>query len=515
MRATLMQQSRWGLSVAAIIAGLIVCYWDSVSLLVGQWLSNDDFSHGLLIVPISLYLAWERRHKLAQTSMTIDWRAIALLLMAIVIYIVGELGAELFTTRVSLLVFFIGALWFLFGPGMMKVLAFPLAFLFLMLPLPSFVYRNLTFPLQLLSSKWAVAFLDLCGVMAYREGNVIDLGFTRFQVVEACNGLRFILPLFTLGVLFAFWRPKRWWERLVLVAATIPIAMGANILRIGGTGVLARYWGPEVAEGFFHGFSGWAVFMLSFVAFFLLNRLLAIIPRTESGQRQDAGCQDGIPPRRPRLVYVVVPLAFIVATPFIVGALGNVAPRKLQQPLAHFPLAFQGYAGKRGTIEAKIWKQVGGQDYFMADYVRSGSAPINFYTAFYEYQRKAGDFVHSPRLCLPGAGWYFEVNHTREIVLSGQTGEDPVTLRLNELVIRKGEHRQVLYFWYQGRDRNFTSEYAAKFWMVWDGIWRRRTDGALVRLTAALAPGQRVDAVRGEMDRFAVAAYRELNHFLP
>lgn len=510
------------IQLSVIMLGLLFSYWGTIRAMVDQWLHNDDFSHGLLILPISAYMAWERRNTIETDKLGSDWRALPILLAAMAMYIVGELGAELFTIRLSLLIFFMGALGLLFGPHLIKRLLFPLLFLLLMLPLPGFIYSNLTFPLQILSSKWAVAFLNLAGVLAFREGNVIDLGFTRLQVVEACNGLRFILPLFTLGVLFAFWKYKPLWKRLVLVVATVPIAITANILRIGGTGVLSKYWGEEAAQGFFHGFSGWAVFMLSFALFLGLNWLLGLVPAPRPVAPSLAQAQDDNESTAPRNIqraaYAYAPLAvllvLILSAPVLVGHLGNVAPQKLRQPLSGFPLRIDQRVGQIQTMDPVMWERVGGQAYFMADYQQAGTAPINFYVAYYESQRKAGDFIHSPRLCLPGAGWFIDRNHTRTLV--ARNGDDKTRrLQINELTIRKGESAELVYFWYQGRGRNFTSEYAAKFWMVWDGIWRRRTDGALVRVIMPLAANTNPDNARQTMDRFALDVANRLNDFLP
>ncbi len=508
----------WQVLLPIIIMGLISSYWETINIMVSQWLNNDDFSHGMLIIPISLYLVWERRESLKKIALQPDWRALFLMFFSISIYIAGELGAELFTTRVSLIILFIAVLWLLFGGDLIRTLLFPLLFLFLMLPLPGFIYRNLTFPLQILSSKWAVALLQFWGIMVYREGNVIDLGFTQFQVVEACNGLRFILPLLTLGVLFAFWNKRPMWKRIVLVSATIPIAISANVLRIGGTGILANYHGPEVAEGFFHGFSGWVVFMISFALFFGLNRILQTLPGSVSSSGETKSAQHRKTPmastNNQRLIAAAIALVIILATPFVVEILGKVSPRPLRHPLENFPMEIDHYHARLQNLESDIWERVGGQSYFLADYHKESTSPINFYVAYYEYQRKAGDFIHSPKLCLPGAGWFIELNHTRHLKYPPGTSELPELL-FNELIVSKADHSQMVYYWYQGRGRNFTSEYAAKFWMVWDGIWRRRTDGALVRLVRNLNPGESVDDARVAMDRFALIASSELQNYLP
>jgi exosortase D (VPLPA-CTERM-specific) len=511
----------WYVPLAIVLAGLALAYGSVITILVHQWLNNDDFSHGLLIVPITLYLIWEKRAQLAEVEIRTDWRALPVLLVAVCIFIIGELGAELFTTRISMVVMLIASIWLIYGYEVIRVIRFPLLFLFMMLPLPGFIYRNITFPLQLISSTWSVAILHLLGISAYREGNVIDMGFTQFQVVEACNGLRFILPLLTLGVLFAFWWSKETslWKRVVLIVASVPIAILANVLRIAGTGIISMVWGTEAAEGFFHGFSGWVVFMLCFGFYALLNMGLKFLPgKVPDGKPSASGStvkKKASIRRQLSWSSVAVMAVILIATPLAVSPLGSVPARPLQQPLEAFPLQYESWSGKTSQMDESIWNQVGGQDYIEVNYITSGEQPVNFYTAYYEYQRKAGDFVHSPKLCLPGAGWFIEKSNVREVRHNGDPSLYDGQIVFNEMVISKSNHRQLVYYWYQGRGRNFTNEYMAKFYMVWDGIFRRRTDGALVRLVRSIAPGETVEHARQVLDEFVVFTSQKLEEYLP
>ncbi len=506
----------WWLPLVLVLGCLVFSYWGIIQEMVKQWLSNEDYSHGLLIIPIAAYLVWQRRSQLKAAEVRPDWRALPVLVFAIAVFLVGELGAELFTTRVSMLIFVVGVTWFLYGFQVLKLLCFPLAFLFLMLPLPGFIYRNLTFPLQIFSSIWSVKLLHILGVSAIREGNVIDIGFMQLQVVEACSGLRYILPLFTLGVLFAYFGQKIIWKRITLVIATIPIAICANVLRVGGTGFIGVHWGSKAAEGFFHSFSGWVVFMLCIVFFGLVNALLKYLPgRTVKKQKTSTasiGSENKGSIAWPSLLIAMI---IILATPFIVKYLGQVPPVPLHKPLTTFPVALEGWKGQRSDMDPQIWERVGGQDYVIIDYHKDNRSPVNFYVAYYEYQRKAGDFVHSPRLCLPGAGWYIEKNHVRHLSKDGNKKAAGPVLKFNELVTSKSGTRQLVYFWYQGRGRNFTSEFAAKFYMVWDGLWRRRTDGALVRLIMSFGQGETLDEARHTMDHFALVVTHMLEDYLP
>ena len=506
----------WILPAFIVSMGVVGCYWPVLKSMAVQWIHNDDFSHGILILPLAGYIVWQRRKKLATLMPQTDWRGLGVMALAIGLYILGELGAELFTTRAAIIILCIGAVWWLYGLRVLHELVFPLLLLFLMLPLPGFIYRNLTFGLQILSSTLSVNLLNALGYIAYREGNIIDMGFGQFQVVEACNGLRFIMPMLTLGVLFAFMQPQVWWKRAVLVAITIPLAMVTNVLRIVATGILAMYLGTGVAQGFFHDFSGWAVFMASFALFGLFALLLRHLPGTPMKTRL-AGKFNSSPAVLSfwkRMTATLAALLICLISPLVVNSVGQVDPVSLKKPLAQFPLHVGGREGVCGKIDRAVWQKVGGQDYVIIDYAKPNAPLINFYTAFYEYQRKGGDFIHSPKLCLPGGGWFIITNQVRNLSLQQMDATLP-SLRFNELLVEKNGQRQLVYYWYQGRGRNFTNEYMAKFYMVWDGIWRRRTDGALVRLTMPLPSMDTVQPARRMLDPFALVVARELHQFLP
>ena len=506
----------WLLPVSVVFVVILIVFWDVLSSLYLQWTHNDDYSHGLLILPISLFLVWEKRKAILALTPTMDWWGLVVILAAIVASILGELGAELFTLRVSVITLLIGCVWLIYGYRVFRFLAFPLFLLFLMLPLPGFVHRSLTFPLQIIASSVSVDILNTLGFIAYREGNVIDMGFSQFQVVEACNGLRFILPLLCLGIVFAFYRPMIWWKRLVLVAITVPLAVGTNIVRIAGTGILAHYFGEGVAQGFFHDFSGWAVFMVCFAIFLAVAALLNRLPGRPPVRAQwQPDTPDAAPVNiRRQGLATVIAVIFCLTGPIAVAALGNVSPMALKKDLQSFPLELGGRTGQKSTMDTEMWERVGGQEYIIIDYQQPDRPVINFYTAFYEYQKKAGDFIHSPRLCLPGAGWHIHSNRVRSLPTDNRAAYGG-QLKINELIIEKNGYWQLAYFWYQGRGRNFTSEWAAKFYMVWDGIFKRRTDGALVRLIAPMGSKNQTETFRPELERFAVLVSRELDAYLP
>ena len=200
---------------------------------------------------------------------------------ALLVLVVGVLGAELFLSRISLLLLIAGLVIFFSGWHLFRASLFPWAFLILMIPIPAIVFTQITFPLQILASKVAAVLLPMAGVPVLREGNIIYLPAMPLEIAEACSGIRSLLSLGALATIYGYFSETRVWVRIVLALASIPIAVAANSLRIVGTGLLVQYWDPDKAEGFFHTFSGWLIFVVSLAMLFLLHRLLQVGHRND------------------------------------------------------------------------------------------------------------------------------------------------------------------------------------------------------------------------------------------
>jgi exosortase len=197
------------------------------------------------------------------------------MLGAIGLLLVGTLGAELFISRCSLLFLFGGMILFLAGWKMLRAVAFPLAFLVLMIPLPALIYNQVTFPLQLLASRLASNSLELLGIPVLREGNVLVLPNYSLEVVQACSGIRSLMSLIALAIAYGYLADRRLWARYILVIFMLPIAVAGNALRVVGTGVVTYFWGPQWAEGFFHFFQGWLIFVSAVACMLLIHWLLS------------------------------------------------------------------------------------------------------------------------------------------------------------------------------------------------------------------------------------------------
>ena len=273
-------------TLGPVLAGLLLLYLPVFRKLVYDWGHDDNYSHGFLIIPIALYLLWERRADLAAAKVSPSNLGLVLTLLSLVVLAAGTLGSELFLTRVSLIGVLGGIVWFLYGMAYLRILIFPLGFLLLMIPIPSIIFNQIAFPLQLLASRFGEVVLQTLNIPVLREGNVITLANTQLEVAEACSGIRSLISLLTLGIVYGYFTDKRPLVRSAIALATIPVAIIANGLRVAGTGVAAHHYGPQAAQGFFHEFSGWVVFVVSLVLLFLIQRaVLVIAPLPAAVQR--------------------------------------------------------------------------------------------------------------------------------------------------------------------------------------------------------------------------------------
>ena len=244
-----------------------------------DWATDDNYSHGFLIIPLAAYFVWERRGRLlAARSEPSAW-GLVVVLIGLSSLVAGTLGAELFLTRVSIVIVAAGIVLFLSGWQALRVLTFPLAFLLLMIPIPAILFNQIAFPLQLLASQVGATTLAALSIPVLREGNVIVLAHTSLEVAEACSGIRSLISLLTLGIVYGYFTDSRSLVRVVIALATVPIAIAANAARVAGTGIAAHYYGPEAAQGFFHTFSGWLMFVVALALLFVLTRaLIRLLP---------------------------------------------------------------------------------------------------------------------------------------------------------------------------------------------------------------------------------------------
>ncbi len=261
-------------AVGLVLAALLTVYWSVIAGLIRAWSTDDNYSHGFFIVPLALYFAWERRGAIAAAPVRPSLIGAIVVAGSLFLLVAGLLGAELFLSRVSIIGAIAGTTLFLFGWPMLRILFFPLAFMLLMIPLPAIIFNKIAFPLQLLASNVGEYTISSMDIPILREGNVLILANATLEVAEACSGIRSLVSLFTLGIVFGYFVDRRGWVRATIALSAIPVAIMANGLRVASAGVAAHNYGTAGVEGLFHEFSGWVVFVIAFLMMFALQRLL-------------------------------------------------------------------------------------------------------------------------------------------------------------------------------------------------------------------------------------------------
>jgi exosortase D (VPLPA-CTERM-specific) len=503
-----------------VCIALLVClvvFSESLFELVRRWSAQEEYSHGFLIPIIVAWLLWTRRDAIVASIGRPSWVGPVLILLAAVMHIVGKLSALFMLSQLGFIVAVIGVTLGLGGYSLLKVTFVPIIFLIFSIPLPYFIDAMLSFRLQLISSQLGVFFIRMFQIPVYLEGNVIDLGVYKLQVVEACSGLRYLYPLMSLGFLVAYFFQAPLWQRTLVFLSTIPITIVMNSFRIGLVGVLVNYWGPQDADGALHMFEGWIIFIacagvlvteMYLLAHFVSGRgffevfhppvVVASLPHGESSQLLS----------RAPLVSCILLICAVGLGGYFVSARHEIFPER--SLFAGFPTTLGEWRGKPSALDAGTEQFLGLTDYILSDYVKKDGRAVNLYVAYYASQRN-GLSPHSPSVCIPGNGWQITDLERMNFTTSDAT----VSLPLNRVVIGRGSSKQLVYYWFDERGMRIANEYVSKLYLLRDAMFRNRTDGALVRLTTPIYPGESESDADKRLQEFTKTLVPNLDGYLP
>ena len=509
----------WQVAFAVVALALLVfIFSQGLGYMVGKW-ESDEYSHGYLLPFIALFFAWQKWPELASTELRHSWVGLLLVIIGLMIYLMGEMSTLYIVIQYAFLITLAGLLMIYFGWRGFGILLISFVILFFMVPLPAFLYSSLSAKLQLISSQIGVDIIRLFGISVFLEGNIIDLGGYKLQVVEACSGLRYLFPLTVLGFISAYIFKGALWKKVVIFLSTIPITVLMNSFRIGVIGVLVEYWGQSMAEGFLHDFEGWFVFMACAAVLVVEMWILTKIGKDKMPLREAFALEMPAPlPKDTDVRYRKLGAPFYAAFVLLVGMaiVSQVLPDReefIPQRTAFkvFPEQVGDWKGNMDRLESIYIDSLKLDDHLLANYRNGEGKKVNFYVAYYGSQRK-GASAHSPKTCLPGGGWQmsqFGQQVVDGVMFNGQP------LEVNRSVIQLGDAKKLVYYWFQQRGRVITSEYLVKWYLFWDALTKNRTDGALVRLTAVVSPGQDVEEVDRLLEDFVRDVSGELRRFVP
>jgi len=470
----------WRLPLFVVITiSLLLTFNDATMVIWARW-GEERYSHAPFVLALAIYLIWIKRHELTDTNHD-AWLGVPLVLLAGMVLIIGELSAIWTLVQYGMVFLLFGLMWSFLGRQTNRIII-PFLHVLLVVPLPYMLDVMLSGSFQLMSSKLGVDMIRMMDITVLRDGNIIDLGIYKLQVVEACSGLNYTYPLMTIGLMMAYMYKAPFYARVILFFTTIPISIVMNSFRIAIVALLVENSGIEAAEGFMHYFEGWVIFILCLVILLIEVKILNILTKQNRpfGESFDYLEEEHSHGDAVKNTYINKAPIFAAVGIIVLSTLSSLSihhreeiiPERTQ--FAHYPLTIDGWNGQVQTFkngEEKILKL---KDYFLANYYK-GQQNIDVYYGYTDSQRN-GFVPHSPKACIPGGGWEITKASVEEVnILPNKS------IKLTRLLISKDTSKMLVYYWFHQRGRDLSSEFPMKFYLLHDSIKMNRTDGAIVR----------------------------------
>jgi exosortase D (VPLPA-CTERM-specific) len=467
-----------------------------------------------LIPLLSAWLLWKRRGALLTNIGRPNWTGPVVVLLAAVMHAIGEYSSIFILSHFAFIFVLMGIALAAGGYPLFKLTFVPIAFLIFAIPLPYFIQSSLTLQLQLISSQLGVDFIRMFQIPVYLEGNAIDFGFYKLQVVDACSGLRYLYPLLSLSFLAAYLFQAAIWQRALIFLSGIPITIGMNGLRIGIVGVTVDRWGMRMADGVLHLFEGWFIFIacsgLLFAEIYLAVRLSGrtffqsfYLPALDTKLSHDNSSGQA---SRLALLTCILLVGAVGLTIHTIAHRVEFIPERTR--FAAFPDNIGQWRGHSSLLDPATEKYLGLDDYILSDYRNPNGKSVNFYVAYYSSQRN-GYAPHSPLVCLPGGGWL--ITRLEQMSYNGQGANFP----FNRVIIEREGSKQLVYYWFDERGREIANEYWAKWYLLADALTKNRTDGSLIRLMTQIAAGETEREADERLQSFMHDVAPSLGRFLP
>ncbi|WP_432472315.1 VPLPA-CTERM-specific exosortase XrtD [Amphritea sp. HPY] len=474
-------------TVLLLLGFILLLFAESLVTLVNQWWDSEEYGHGLFMPFIGAYILWSKRDEISRLPMRSASSGIVFSFIGLSLYVAAVLADLESVKHYSFIIVLAGYVLFVGGWKLFKIALVPLALLLLVIPLPYLLISSLTAGLQLISSELGTWMIRAMGIPVFLEGNIIDMGAYKLQVVEACSGLRYLYPLASIALIVAYFLRSPLWFKALLILSTVPVTIVMNSLRIAVTGLLVNNFGVAAAEGFLHDFEGWAVFMAAFLLLLVevwLYKLLfssanSFFDLFDFGDADDSKASNDI-----RFLIPTIMIVSFVIPVFLFGGLANyfafneqtVIP--LREKFDSFPMRIGGRNVNLSYLEQDVLDILKADDYFLGSYRDSkADDEVNLYMVYYQ-QQKDGSALHSPKVCIPGGGWKVTDEDVVEFNYRA-TGE---TKAANRVVIRKGEYTQLVYYWIEQKGISYTDEYVARASLISSAVFDKRSDGSLVRV---------------------------------
>lgn len=509
-------------SLLAPLGALWFGYPAAMEWLIGHW-NSEEYSHAFMIPIVGAYLMLLNQAPRGESRPGSRYWGVALLALAVLMLLLAHYGKMVSLYGFSLLTMTFGLFLAMAGWEAAKRNWSALLLLVFMVPVPTALFNGMSNSLQLVSSRFGAWMIEAFGITVHLEGNIIDIGTMQMQVVEACSGLRYLLPLIALAYIVAVLSRASLIRGVLLLLAAIPITIFMNSLRIALTAVFSEYIGINTAEGFLHDFEGWVIFLPALGLLVLLNLVMSKIGGTKDARSDwllvpQGGFRNPFTDEmksfstagRPALAGTMILVMAIACMPLVLP--GKIISAPTREDFAAFPLEFKEWRGQHHRMDAIYQNALPWSDYLLADYAKPGAGLVNvfvpYFTSLYE-----DSYTHNPAVCLPGNGWIIEQAGVKDLVQNRlPSGE---TIRINRLVATIEGKKHIVYYWFQHKGQIIASENMVKPVLLWNSLREGRVDGALVRLVVGLDSVSDMPAADAALEDMAVNLLQVLPRFVP
>jgi EpsI family protein len=504
----------WPVIIASgvVVALYALFYGPLMPGLVKEWYEHPNLSYGFLIPIIFVYLIWRERKVLWQFGSELTSWSIVCLSGAVLLGITGKLLADPFISRVSMVLALGGMVHLFWGWAGVKRLAFALAFLFLMIPPPYVVVKELAYYLRMFDAWFAAELLPLVGVPVYRDTYFLHLPNITLEVADVCSGTASLFAMVALGSLYAYFLPARSMAQGLVLAGAVIFPVIANLFRILLIGASVYYHGPIMLEAFFHYFSGTFTFLLALSMLLLTGEYLRRrYPLADQQRKIPALCRSHSGQIESQTSRLTRPLLIAVAVFGAALVVSNLSAAWRHVPLVNDLETISKELGPYQTVE-RSWVD------FYVDrkaersisriYEGPHEQPIELFIGYRSYQT-GEDRLISPKLIFPEKWEYAAMDHV-VVAVGGYPSVDAIWLDT-----KKGPERRLVLYWYQLRGRAFATDVRYRFEQLRGALLERRSDGAVIRLATPIGEYEALEQARKRLERFAANLYPELLRVLP
>jgi exosortase D (VPLPA-CTERM-specific) len=493
---------------------------DASKAIIQSW-SQEEYSHGYLIPPLALLLLLNKIAD-AKIEPQTSWLGFFIIFASVAAAFFFQFTGITHLLPILYVISIIGLVTLFLGKKAIGPLAGPLILLFFAVPLPKFFYYGLSSHMQMVSTSLGVFFLNLLDVPVLQDGNIIDLGGYKLNVVEACSGVRYLFPLLSLSFLLAYMYRAPFWKRAVLFVSAIPFAILLNGARIALVGVTVDRWGQKMAEGFIHDFEGFVIFLIGFLLLLLEIRVLQTVGA--KGALQFDALRISSPKSLPHpatggpsttcAFFLMIAVAISAVLPTFLPR--YLTPVYLSQPFSAFPLRIGGWAGQFGkSLDKKSLDLLGTNDYLLADFAKPAATPVDIYVLYFPQEDStSNEAVHTPTVCIPGGGWTVETQAIKTIPVNDPSALQAQPLTVNELLISKDSAREVVYYWYAQSNYSSANVASARLHTLMNSLTQGHTNGALLRFITSIERGETEKDAETRLNAFASESLPTLHTYM-